>query len=189
MAAERSRPTDARFDAPCVASTAVPRSRRSKSMASLPAGGESMATSGEAASHGPVHAGPHGARLRVDREMRNSCKDPMERRSGRWGGMRWTFGGHGMGFSRKTTRGAVSTNRAATLCNCQGTGAGGWGARSCRWTPRGAFSTNRAATLCDCLAADAGGFMQGRVGCRPPTGGDARAQDAIGRTPTGYHDP
>ena len=85
MAAELTRPTGARFDALCAAPTAVLRSRRSKSIATVSPGGEPMATSGEAASHGPVHAGPHGARLRVDHEMRNSCKDPMERASGRWG--------------------------------------------------------------------------------------------------------
>ena len=61
-------------------------------------------------------------------------------------------------------QGTVSTNRAATPCNCQGTGAGGSGARSRRRRPRGTFSANRAATPCNCQGTAAGGW--GARSCR-----------------------
>ena len=85
----------------------------------------------------------------AEHEMRNSCKDPMDR-------LMVDAGGCGTAVSAEGARGAVPTNRAASLSDCLAADAGGWGTTVSVEGARGAISTNRATTLCDRLVLDAG---------------------------------
>jgi hypothetical protein len=113
---------------------------------------------------------------------------------------------HGRGGARSRRRrlqGAVSTNRAATPCNCQGGTAGrsaalapaearrsvsrnraatpyncqgvirSGGSSPCRRRPPSAFSANRAATLCNCQATLGAGRVRGRASEAFPRGRDS----------------
>ena len=104
MAAEQMRPAGGRCDVPCAAPTTAPRSGAPNPVPSLAPGGEPMAARTRR-TRGRIQAGPYAARRPTEREMRNSCKHPMEWRVGRRGSGALDVWRPWNASSRKTTRG------------------------------------------------------------------------------------